>query len=180
MIRTNAVLPTSLSIFLLVAFLGSCSGAQQQNAALETRPLEEPKAIDIIGAVLKERGYTAMAGSKIELSTKAVFECDFRVNDTRMVIEYLTAQDSTNIGAIPPMAPGSRLHVVPAKTVPDDPSEQGEPVYVYFIKSSKYVYQFNPTSENRADVTFLEVEARMRRDLTDFITWYETAKAKEQ
>ena len=51
-------------------------------------------------------------------------------------------------------------------------------MYVYLIGEKDYEYQPNPTSENRAAVTFREVESRLRRDLADFITWYETSKAK--
>lgn len=163
-----------LAFFALVA---GCGGPQQETAKLETRPLEEAKASDIITAVLTERGYVASRDVKIELSTKVVFDCDFKVNDQKIALEYVTRQDLTTMGAIPPPAPGSRLHVLPAKVVPDDPSTQGEPVYVFMIDENDYEYQFNPTSENRADVTFLEVESRMRRDLADFLAWYETSKA---
>lgn len=159
------------------ALAAGCGGPQQETAKLETRPLEEAKASDIIAAVLTERGYVASRDVKIELSTKMVFDCDFRVDGQTIALEYVTRQDRTTMGVIPPPAPGSRLHVLPAKVVPDDPSTQGEPIYVYIIDENKYEYQFNPTSENRADVTFLEVESRMRRDLADFLTWYETSKA---
>jgi hypothetical protein len=54
--------------------------------------------------------------------------------------------------------------------------QKAPPVYVFFIDSQKFVYHVNPTSEVRADVTFLEVDSRLRRDLADFLSWYEGAK----
>ena len=80
----------------------------------------------------------------------------------------------------PAAANASASSSKPAKVVAEDPNAQGEPIYVYFIDERKYVYHYNPTSEVRADVTYLEVDSRMRRDLADFLSWYETQRANEK
>jgi hypothetical protein len=157
-----------------------CGGGQAQAEHLETRPLEESKAFEIIIEVVGERGFTLVEDVMVEISTEARFPCDFRANGHRIAIEYLTDKDRRTIGHIPPPAPGSRLHVVPGRAVADDPNTKGEPIYVYFIDERKYVYHYNPTSEVRADVTYLEVDSRMRRDLADFLSWYETSRANEK
>ncbi len=173
---------TFLNLFVLFCALVTlgCGGQQKQSADLETRPLEESKALEIISNMLTERGYLTTRDVEIELSTKARFKIDFRVNGHKMAIEYLTRQDRTTIGDIPPAAVESRLHVLPAKAVSEDPGEQGEPVYIFIIDEKKYIYQYNPTSENRSDVTYLEVESRLRRDLADFLSWYESSRANEK
>lgn len=155
-------------------------GSTQEVKHLETRPLEESKAFEIIGEVLAERGYTLSPDVMVELSTKSRFPCDFRVNEHKIAIEYLTEKDRKTIGHIPPAASGSRLHVLPARKVSEDPEAQGEPIYLYFIDERKYVYHWNPTSEVRADVTYLEVDSRLRRDLADFLSWYESNRANEK
>jgi len=160
---------------LLLVSTVSCGGQQQPQAKLETRPLEEAKAHEIIVSVLTGRNYAVTTKAEIQLATKAVFPCDFRVVGEKIAIEYVTAQDRIAIGQIPPAAQGSRLHVLPASAVPEDPAAQGEPVYVFFIDDGLYEYQYNPTSQNRADVTFGEVESRLRRDLADFLSWHENS-----
>ncbi len=173
---------TFLNLFVLICALVTlaCGGQQKQSSNLETRPLEESKALEIISNMLTERGYITAMDMEIELSTKTRFKVDFRVNGHKMAIEYLTRQDRTTIGDIPPAAVESRLHVLPAKAVSEDPGEQGEPVYIFIIDEKKYIYQYNPTSENRSDVTYLEVESRLRRDLADFLSWYESSRANEK
>ena len=93
-------------------------------------------------------------------------------------MKYLTEADRKLLGPIPDPAPGSRLHVLLAYTEPDADGKR-EPVYVFFIDDRKFVYHFNPTSDRRANVTFVEVDARLRRDLADFLSWYESAVVKK-
>jgi len=170
---TVGALIVSATLFL------SCGG-QQEVKHLETRPLEESKALEIIAEVIGDRGYTLVQDLVVELSTKSRFPCDLRVAEHKIAIEYLTEKDRKTIGHIPPAASGSRLHVLPGRIPDADPSAQGEPIYIYFVDDRKYVYHYNPTSEVRADVTFLEVDSRMRRDLADFLSWYETQRANEK
>jgi hypothetical protein len=173
-------LATAGALVIMAAALVGCGGGQAQAEHLETRPLEESKALEIIAEVASERGYTLLQDVKVELTTDSRFPCDFRVSDHKIAIEYVTAKDRGDIGHIPPAASGSRLHVVPGRAVAEDPHVPGEPIYIYFIDERKYVYHYNPTSEVRADVTYLEVDSRMRRDLADFLSWYETQRANEK
>jgi hypothetical protein len=165
---------------LLTALAGGCGGAQVEQAKLDTRPLEEPKVFEIINAVLAERSYTAQTDAVIELTTKARFNADFRIVGQRVAIEYVIDQDRIEMGLIPPAATGSRLHVLQADTVPSDPKQAPETLYVFLLDDKDYAYQYNPTSENRADITFTEVQTRLRRDIVDFLTWYETTHGKGQ
>jgi len=172
-LRLGAAIAATLAAGTLFA---GCGGAQNGPAKLDVRPLEEPKAFDVVKAVLAERGYTGETGTKVELTTQARFEADFRVPGKKIAIEYLVDQDRVEIGLIPPPASGSRLHVLQATTVPADAKAAGETLYVFFLDDRSYEYQFNPTSDNRADITLNEVLSRLKRDLIDFFTWYETTQ----
>ncbi len=171
------------SIVIICAFVAGCGGAQEQQVHLDIRPLEENRAFDIIEEMLAERGYAIEKDVTVSLSGTANFACDYRASGQKIAIEYLTEQDRLAIGTIPAPAAGSRLHVLNARVVTQPQGSavaatggnpRGEPVYVFFIDDQKFTYHFNPTSDHRADVTFLEVDSRLRRDLADFLSWYET------
>jgi hypothetical protein len=155
-----------------------CGGGQKTAAPLETRPLEESKALGIVAEVIGDRGFQQDGPVKVELGNQVWLECDVRVAGERIAVEYLTEQDRRQNADIPPPAQGSRLHVIPGKLEPAQPGLQGDPIYVFVVDARKYVYHFNPTSDRRADVTLGEVEDRLRRDLADFLTWYEGTKAE--
>jgi hypothetical protein len=161
---------------LLVALATGCGGRQDARIQLDTRPLEEHRALEIIQETLGERQFLAQKDVDIELGNKVRFSCDLRAQNEQIAIEFLTGQDRLEIGQLPPPAPGSRLHVLAATTVPKQAGQSPERVYVFLIDERKFVYQYNPTSELRADVTYLEVDSRLRRDLADFLSWYETTK----
>jgi len=171
---SNIILAVAMAVTM------SCGGAQTNSDNLDTRPLEETKAFEIINQILTERGYLLSRDVRVKIATDAAFPCDFRINGNKIAIEYLTQQDRLTIGNIPAAAPGSRLHVLPAKAVSEDPNVQGESIYIFFIDESDYIYQYNPTSNHRADVTFMEVDSRLRRDLADFLTWYENSRKNEK
>lgn len=175
MTRPSAVAAAALA---LVGLAVGCGGAQEGPAKLDTRPLEEQKALDVLSSVLAARGYQAEADASIELATQARFRADVRVKGQKIAIEYLVQQDRIEIGFIPPPAAGSRLHVLQATTVPAEPTGTAEPLYVFFLDDKNYEYQFNPTSDNRADITLTEIQSRLERDLVDFFTWYETTQGK--
>jgi hypothetical protein len=161
---------------LLAAWAGGCGGPQEAGPALETRPLEEEKALEVIGDEIADRGLTIERDVAVSLSAAQTFQADVRVVDRRIVIEYLSSQDRVEIGAIPPPAPGSKLHVLPCTTTPAAAGQAREQLFVLFLDDRGFEYQFNPTSENRADVTLAEVRSRLRRDLVDFFTWYDATQ----
>ncbi len=165
---------------LVLCVAAGCGGGQKAATPLETRPLEENKALEIIAAGIAERGFQQAGPVKADLGNKLWLECDMRIAGEQIAIQYLTEQDRRKAIDIPPPAQGSRLHVIPARLEPAEPGLQGDPIYVYIIDDRKYVYHYNPTSDRRADVTFGEVEDRLRRDLADFLTWYEGTKAQGQ
>lgn len=155
-----------------------CAGTPQQETHLDTRSLEETKAFAIIEDTLAQRGYLGARDVEIELENKVRFGCDYRITGHPVAIEYLTSEDRKNITPIPAPASGSRLHVLPANVVSENTGVSAETVYVFLIDDRMFVYHHNPTSDLRADVTLLEVDSRLRRDLADFLSWYESTAKK--
>jgi len=166
------------AVAALWALAAGCGGAQDGQVKLDTRPLEQPKAFDILNAALAERDYAVDADFKVELTTQARFAADLHATGQKFAIEYLVEQDRIEIGFIPPPAAGSRLHVLQATAVTAEADKPGETLYVFFLDDRSYEYQFNPTSENRADITLAEVQSRLKRDVVDFLTWYETTQGR--
>ena len=171
--RTKVVKAALVSVACFFAAAG-CAGTPQQQSNLDTRPMEETKAFEIIENMLAERGFLGARDVEIELANNVRFTCDYRVTGHPIAIEYLTEQDRLGISPIPPPASGSRLHVLPANAVSKETGAPGDAVYVFFINDRMFVYHYNPTSDHRADITFREVDSRLRRDLADFLSWYET------
>lgn len=168
----------TLAILILAAFslfgAFSCGGKQQASPTLEIRPLEEAKAHDIIEEILKQRGYTFQKNIHVQLKTGASFPADYKIQGHKLAVEYLTEQDLSTTDNIPPAAEGSRLHVLSGSVLPGPGQADPEQVFIFFIHAKDFMYHFNPTPDHRADVTVLEVDSRLRRDLHDFLSWYET------
>lgn len=175
-------LSTTASVVLGFALLSAaCQNAHGTTAAqVDTRALEEAKALDIARQSLGSRNLAPSSGTTtVELWNRVRFEVDLRVTGESFAIEYLTEENRLDIGEIPPPAPGSRLHVLAAQAMAT-PDSRPEKIFLMILDARRYVYQYNPTSKARADVTLAEVSERLRRDLADFLTWYEGEKSKKK
>ena len=84
---------TPVGALIITAALVAGCGGKQEAKHLETRPLEESKALEIIAEVVADRGYTMIEEVMIELSTKSRFPCDYKIADHKIAIEYLTEKE---------------------------------------------------------------------------------------
>ena len=66
--------------------------------------------------------------------------------------------------------------MLPGIAVPKAAGQPKDPVFILFLDDRGFEYQYNPTSENRADITIEEVRTRLTRDLVDFFTWYDATQ----
>jgi hypothetical protein len=169
----------ALTMLPLLMTSAGCGGRQSAPPAIETRPLEEGKAASIIEEVLSERGYAAETDVAVRAARTTEFRCDYRAKGEAIAIEFLTEKDRQAIGPIPGAAEGSRLHVLSGTASSKGATGGSSQVYILFLDDRDFTYHANPTSETRADVTFLEVDSRLRRDLADFLSWYEETRGKE-
>lgn len=178
--RLHCSCALTLASLLAVVSTTGCQQSSTTAAQVDTRPLEEAKALDIIRGVLSGRKLAiAPSATTVELWNRVRFNGDLRLAGEPVVIEFLTEENRLDIGEIPPPAPGSRLHVLAAQAVSDSGTAP-EKIYLLVLDSRRYVYQYNPTSESRADVTYAEVAERLQRDLTDFLSWWDTEKGKRK
>jgi hypothetical protein len=159
--------------YLCVCLVAGCRGPQKPPPQFDTRALTENEAMEIIRQVLAERNYVNFQPTDVVLSNNARFQCDIRVVGQTFCIEYMTGQEHQAVGALPLPADGSRLYVLRGRTVPADSETVGENIFVFILPSENFVYQFNPTPSLRASVTYQDVDARLRRDLADFLSWYQ-------
>lgn len=172
-----------LSILACALALSWCAGlgcGPRQNGSvhIDTRPLEEDKASLIIEEILAKRGYAWDEKKPLQLSNGTQFYVDYQIKNEAIAIELLTEEDLRRIGAIPPAAEGSRLHVISGRSEAEGEGGRAETIFVLFLDTRELSYNANPSFDARADVTFLEVDSRMRRDLADFISWHEDSKAQ--
>jgi hypothetical protein len=158
-----------------------CHGKANTTAAqIDTRPLEEGRALEIARRSLAGRQFSLTpSSSTVELWNRVKFQVDVSVLGEPIAIEYLTEENRLDIGEVPPAATGSRLHVLAASTMSESTGRL-EKVFLLILDARRYIYQYNPTSQSRADVTFVEVSERLQRDLWDFLSWYETEKGKKK
>jgi hypothetical protein len=167
---------THIHIFTILTLVitAACAAPQVHEQKIELQPLEEYKAIEIITSTLASRGYKKAPETTIQLSNNTQFICDFTVAGESIALEYVTDKDTQVKGVIPDAAAGSRLQVIPATAIATDANAAASPsIYLMVIKDKDYMYHARPTPEMRAPVTFHEVENRLRRDITDFLSWYE-------
>lgn len=167
--------------FLLVA---GCAGTQpgeaggDQSASRDMIPLEDNRALEIVSSVLREKNMTVVGGVVVQMDNDATLTCDMKIEGHPIAVEYLGALDNDVSSSVPAASAGSRLHVVGARVVEATPdSSAGDAVYVFIMDRREYRYQPYPTSDDRAAVTLREVSSRIRRDLLDFLSWYESTLA---
>ncbi len=159
---------------LSVLGISSCGGHQAPPPIIETRPLEKGKAQAIIEEVLTESGYGFEKDARVMVTRGTEFGVDYKIEGEPVAIEYLSQKERQAIGELPPPGEGSRLHVLNGQLMTGVDGVISK-VFVLFIDDRNFIYHANPTSEVRADVTFLEVDSRLRRDVSDFIGWYENS-----
>lgn len=159
---------------IVLLLQGGCHKNQMPPMRLDQRPLEAAKAAAIIVEVLTERGYTWKTGESVRVSELPGFTVDFRIVGEAMAVEYNTEQDRAVRGTVPEADAKSRLHVLPGVFESDGDGGRSTRVYILFLHDRDFRYRPTVGSAEK-DVTFLEVDSRLRRDLADFLSWYESA-----
>ncbi len=149
-----------------------CATVPAAKGPVEQEPLGEADALAIIRSAFEEKGYTVDHGPSLKLRNGVMLPADLKTSGYDMAVEFLTGSDAKTKGQVPDKAARSRLHVITG--APADATNRKERVYILVCKDSSYLYQPNPMPGNRAPVTLPEVQIRLKRDVFDFIAWYET------
>jgi hypothetical protein len=163
-----------MTAWLALASL-SCGGGRKNvdEPRTDLRPFKEVSAIEIIEEVLTKQGLSSTRKEEITIVGYGPWKVDLWVEDMPLVIEYLTAEDRQKLGKhLTSSKVGDRFKLIAVAT---EPVEEGEQLtsansrYCVAFDDRDYVYQPNPTSEDRYDITIFEIEKRMRKDAIDVI-----------
>jgi hypothetical protein len=165
-------------LVLISTILFSCSAAYQGGPSADFRPLLTKNAHEIIDEVLKERNFETVDGKLVKLSNDAEVKADIWIKDEGFGIIFFDKEKVYEDRVLPEAAPGSKLHVLPAllnitEQDGEESSTKYENVYLFVLSGNDYQYHYNPTPDQREQVTFLEVRNRLIRDVRDFLSWYE-------
>jgi len=155
----------------------SCATVPSASGPVEQIPLGEADALSIIRNALEEKGYTVEQDYSLKLRNGVVMPANIKVSGADMAVEYLTKSKAKTGGPIPDKTAGSRLHVISG--IAPDAASRKDRVFILICKDHDYLYQPNPTPGNRAPVTLPEVQIRLKRDIFDFVAWYETYTGKK-
>jgi hypothetical protein len=154
--------------------LSSCGGRNRVEAPrTDLRPYKEIDAVEMFEQVLKESGLTSERKTEIHIVGYGTWKVDLWVEGMPLVIEYLTAADRAKLGdKLTSSKVGEHFKLTAVAT---DEIEEGEQLtsansrYCVVFDDRDYVFQPNPTSEDRYDITIFEIEKRIRKDAIDVI-----------
>jgi hypothetical protein len=159
----------------LVSALASCGGGRKDanEPRTDLRPFKEVSAIEMFEEVLKDAGLASVRKSEIHIVGHGPWKVDLWVEGMPLVIEYLTAGDRSKLGQkLTSSKVGEHFQLIAVAT---EEVEEGEQLtsansrYCVVFDDRDYVYQPNPTSEDRYDITIFEIEKRIRKDAVDVI-----------
>jgi hypothetical protein len=160
---------------VLLTVLASCGGGNKNANTPRTdlRPFKEVSAVEMFEEVLQEAGLESERKSEIHIVGHGPWKVDLWVEGMPLVIEYLTADDRAKLGDhLTSSKVGEQFKLIAVAT---EEIEEGEQLnssnsrYCVVFDDRDYVYQPNPTSEDRYDITIFEIEKRIRKDAVDVI-----------
>jgi hypothetical protein len=164
-----------LAVPVLAAALASCGGGNKNanEPRTDLRPLKEVSAVEMFEEVLTKSGLASVRKSEIFVVGYGPWKVDLWVEGMPLVIEYLTAEDRAKLGdGLKSSKVGEQFQLVAVATEEVGEGEQltsANSRYCVVFDDRDYVYQPNPTSEDRYDITIFEIEKRIRKDAVDVI-----------
>jgi len=163
------------AICIAALVLSACGGGDRNANVPRTdlRPYKEVAAVEIFEKVIAEQGLKSVRKSEIHVVGYGPWKVDLWLEGMPLVIEYLTASDRDKLGG--KLASSKVDDHFKLVAVATEEVGEGEPLtsqnsrYCVVFDDRDYVYQPNPTSSDRYDVTDFEIEKRLRKDAIDVI-----------
>jgi len=179
---TTAVLLTA------VLSLAACSGGQKKATGPRTdlKPFKEIDTIELFEKVFQEKGYDTSRKQPIYIADEGEWLIDLWVegDSLPLVVEYLTADDREKLaGKLKSSKVGEKFKLV---TVAVEEIKAGQGLnqansrFGVIFDDRDYVFQPNPKSEDRYEVTIVEIENRLRKDIIDVIEELEKVMTEEK
>lgn len=174
-------------VVLALIFAGGCAGGGRSPSVprADLRPFKEISAIEIFEKVLHGRGHDTARKKPIYVVGYGEWQIDLWVEGERipLVIEYLTSDDREELGgSLKSSKAGEKFKLVAVAVKElaegEEISRANSRLAVVF-DDRDYVYQPNPRAEDRQEVTILEIERRLKKDITDVAEELERVMAEE-
>lgn len=168
--------------------LAACSGGQKGPTGPRTdlKPFKEIDTIELFEKVFQEKGYETSRKQSIYIVDDGEWLIDLWVEGDALplVVEYLTADDREKLaGKLKSSKVGEKFKLV---AVAVEEIKAGQELnransrFAVIFDDRDYVFQPNPKSEDRYEVTTFEIEKRLRKDIIDVIEELEKVMADEK
>ncbi len=153
---------------LLVLFaLAACGGAQTSSSPSETgalRTLPEARALSVVREALREAGAGSAGPFSVEVGATPL-EVDVALAEIPAFgIEWVSAQDRLERSDLPEPLEDGQLRILPGT---------GEDAATQILLLDEKTYRYTPDREavQAGAPGMAEAELRLRRDVTDFVTY---------
>lgn len=158
-------LPLRLACLLPIVLL-ACGGSQTESTGQgsELRTLPEARALGIVREALREAGANGGGAFAVEVGAEP-FEVDVALVDVpRFGIEWVSSNDRVVRDDLPQPLQDGQLRILPGT---------GEDAATQILLLDEQTYRFSPDREavQRGALGMAEAELRLRRDVTDFVTY---------
>jgi hypothetical protein len=152
-----------------LALLGGC-GPGGVAHEIEERPLDQAVALGTIQEALTSRDVTSATFVPVILPNQQEWTVDVVGTNLPIAIEFLTGEDRERVGAAMPIqaTPDETPRVVMVQR-----KDTQESLFLRVFTDQHFRFQPNPPADMpSAPYTIREVQARLRRDVADFVAWY--------
>ncbi len=159
-------LPPLRLVALVPIALFACGGSQHGGTAAtsELRTLPEARALGIVREALREAGASGGGTFSVEVGAEPL-EVDVALIDVpRFGIEWVSANDRLGRDDLPPPLEDGQLRILPGT---------GSDASTQILLLDEQTYRFSPDREavQAGALGMAEAELRLRRDVTDFVTY---------
>lgn len=152
----------SVPAYLLATLVLACGGPPPRTAN-PARPLEERRAVEVIGEVFREENESPIAGNDVSLSLQGRLHVDVQAAGKRFGVAYVTGKERSELGrALPARDPnmGDALQFVSGIGADGD-------ARVCVLYDTDYLYD-DQVGEAHEKST-MTAELKLRRDVRDFL-----------
>lgn len=159
------MIPFRQATFLVVLSLAAACGpsvAPRGAAEPTDQELPESRALAIIAEALSDAGVAVGSSFPMDMGEGDEFEVDLRLADRDFGVEWVSSQDRVDRPSLPENAPNGQLRVVPG-------SGGDAGIQVLMLDAASYRYDGDRGRVQAGATSLMDVEARVRRDVRDYL-----------
>jgi len=141
----------------------ACGGGPSPRAANAARPLDEPRALQIIADAFREQSEQPVPGQEVALSSQHRLRVDIGAQGKRFGVAYVSAAERETLGAaLPPRDPRRQDALQLVSGIDADSDAR-----VCVLYDSDYLHDDQVAQDEEA--LALTAELKLRRDVRDFL-----------